>query len=115
MFGAPGDGIALDEAFQLFRPAWMLQLAKRLRLNLSNTFAGDLEVLTHLLKGMVAFLTDPETHAQDFLLTWSERLQNLSRLLLQIGTNGGVHRRHSVLVLDKVAQVRVAFLTDRRF
>lgn len=83
----------------------MLQLAQSLGFDLSDSFARNFEILTHLFQGVVALFTDPETHAQNFLLTRCQRLENLSRLLLQVGAYCSVYWGYCVLILDEVSEV----------
>src|SRR6476620_3977769 len=55
---------ALDETAELFAPARMAQLPESLGFNLSDAFAGDLEVLADLFQRVISRLTDAETFAQ---------------------------------------------------
>ena len=46
----------------------MTQLPERLRLDLADPLPGHLEVLAHLLEGVIGFLADPEPHPENPLL-----------------------------------------------
>ena len=45
------------------------KLAKRLSLDLTNTFAGDGEMLAHLFERVLAPILQAEAHLDDFLFT----------------------------------------------
>ena len=75
------SGLRLDEALQLLRAARVAELAERLRLDLADALAGDLEVLTDLFEGVVALLADAEAHPEHLLLARRQRLQDLPGLL----------------------------------
>src|SRR6185312_5334612 len=63
---APGRS-AFDEALEALAARGMPQLAQGLGLDLADALARDLEVLAHLLEGVVGLLADAEAHAQDLL------------------------------------------------
>jgi hypothetical protein len=65
------------KALELLGAARVPQLAQRLRLDLADALAGDLEVLAHLFERVVALLADAEAHAEDLLLARRQRLQHL--------------------------------------
>ena len=76
--------LALHEALQLLAAGRVAELAQGLGLDLTDALAGDVELLPHLLQGVVAAVADPEAEAQDSLLARRQRLQDLFRLSLQI-------------------------------
>src|SRR6476646_1879742 len=92
----------------------MAQLAERLRLDLADTLARDLEVLADLFERVVALLADAEAHAQDLLLARRERLQHLPRLFGEVHVDDRLGRRDDALVLDEVAEMRIFLLADGR-
>ena len=51
----------------------MTQLTQRLGLNLTNTLAGDVEVLTDLFQGVIGLAADAKAHAQHALFARGER------------------------------------------
>jgi len=61
--------LGFDKTFQLLRPAGMSQFPQCLGLNLSNSFPGDIEILSHFFQGMVILLPDAKSHPQDFLFS----------------------------------------------
>src|SRR5512132_1182570 len=73
--------LSFHEGPQPLAPAGVAQLPKRLRLDLADPLPGHLEVLAHLLQGMVGFLADPEPHPENPLLARREASKNLVHLL----------------------------------
>src|SRR5262245_56650338 len=107
------DESAFDEGLQTLRAGRMTQLAKSLGLDLTDTFARDLEVLTDLFERVVGLLADAEAHAEDLLLTRRQRGEHAARLLREVHGDDRLRRRHRGLVLDEVAEMRILFLADR--
>src|SRR5690606_12138760 len=103
----------LDERLEALAARRVTQLAQRLRLDLADALAGDLEVLTDLLEGVVGLLADAEAHAEHLLLARRERGEDLARLIGQVHRDHALARRDDALVLDEVAEVRVFLLADR--
>src|ERR1700755_1815267 len=103
----------LDERSQLLAAARVAQLAQRLGFDLTNTLAGDLEVLADLFEGVVALLADAEAHPQDLLFARRQRLEHAPGLILEVVVDHGLHRGHDRLVLDEVAKVAVLLFADR--
>src|SRR5947207_11338910 len=87
------DELRVDERLELLRTARVPQLAQRLGFDLADALAGDLEVLTHFLEGVVALFADAEAHAQDLLFARRERLQHFSRLLGEVHVDDRLGRR----------------------
>ena len=54
----------------------MLQLSQGLRLNLSDSFAGDGQMPAHFFKGMVSIHANPESHPDDLFLFGGQCLQD---------------------------------------
>ena len=60
----------------------MPELSQCLRLDLTDTFAGDRKMLADLFERVLgASVAEAETHLDDLFLTRSERCQNLIRYL----------------------------------
>src|SRR5271154_1262697 len=93
----------------------MAQLAQRLGLDLSNAFAGDLEALPYLFQSVFGAVFEAEAHLDDALFSRSQSPKHLRGVLLQVDADDGVGRRDGLAVFDEVAEVRIFFLTDRRF
>src|SRR5574342_614837 len=104
--------LVLHEALEPLGARGVAQLAQRLGLDLADALAGHLEVLPHLLQGVIGLLADAEAHAQHLLLARGERGQHLPRLLGQVHVDDGVGGADDGLVLDEVAQVAVLLLAD---
>ena len=63
----PGRSLLVEERPHLPRPRRMLQLAKRLCLNLPDAFAGDAELLADLFQRVIGVHADAEAHAEHAL------------------------------------------------
>src|SRR5262245_58831649 len=103
-----------EEAPELLGARRMAQLAERLRLDLADALAGDGEVLSHLLEGVLAAVGQPEAEAEDLFLPRRQRVQHLVGLLAQGEADHALDGRAHLLVLDEVAEVAVLLLADRR-
>ena len=93
----------------------MTEFTQSLCLDLTDTFTGDIELFADLFKGtaLTVFQTEPER--KDFRFTRSQRLEDSAELFFKQGMACSVDRRRSVIIGDKVTEVAVFFLTDRRF
>src|SRR5215470_9200476 len=74
-------GSAVVEAAEVPRPGEVAQLPKRLRLDLPDALAGDVEPRPDLLERMVRPLADPEPEPEDLLLPGGERRQDPAGLV----------------------------------
>src|SRR5262245_43431606 len=93
----------------------MLELAQRLRLDLSDTLTRARELLTTLFQRVVGSQDGTETQAQYARFTRHEGRQNARRALSQIALDGGLERNHRIAVWDEVAEMAVLLVADRRF
>src|SRR5262245_12314693 len=93
----------------------MPQLRKRLRLNLPDALAGDIEMFPHLFeRALFAGLIESEAHLDDFLFARRQRRQNILGQLAQIVRDrrfGGIRRPS---ILDEARDRRFAVIADRR-
>src|SRR5437879_4963609 len=105
----------LQEAPELLRARRMTELAQGLGLDLSNPLARDGEVLPDLFQRVLAAVGEAEAQPQHLLLARRERVEDLVRLLAQREADDRLHGRHDLLVLYKIAQVAVLFLSNRCF
>src|SRR5437867_582142 len=108
-------GLGFEEAPELLRARRVPELTQRLGLDLSDALAGDREVLPDLLQGVLAAVGEAEAEPQDLLLARGERVEDLVRLLAEREADDRLDWRHDLLVLYKIAQMAVFFLSDRRF
>ena len=60
----------LDKASERSRPAWMLELADCLGLDLSNPLARHRKLLAYFLQRVVAIHTETKAHTYNSLLAW---------------------------------------------
>src|SRR5262249_54914077 len=107
------NALVIQEAAQLARPAGMLELTQRLRLDLADALAGHRELLADFFQRVVGVHADAETHAQHALFARRERSEHARRGLAQVRLDGGVDRQDRVLVLDEIAEMRILFVADR--
>src|ERR1035437_7356028 len=99
---------------ELPRARRVAQLAPRLRLNLADAFAGDVDLLANSSQGAGTAVLQPEAELQDAPLATGQRVQNRLHLLLQELMGSGFRRGKGAPVLDEVAEMRVLFLADSR-
>ena len=78
----------------------MLQLPKRLGLDLADALAGDQQLLANFFQRVVGIHADAEAHAQHALFTRGKRGKHAGRCLAQVRLDGGIDRQGRVRVLD---------------
>jgi hypothetical protein len=93
----------------------MAQLAQRLGFDLPDTFARDLEALTHFFQGMLGTIFQAEAHLDHALFTRGQSTQHLRRVFLQVHADDCFGRRNRLAIFNEVAQVRIFFLANRSF
>src|ERR1700735_511929 len=79
----------VQEAAQLPATARGLQLAQRLRFDLTDTFARHVELLTNLFQRVIGIHTDTKTHTQHPFLARRERCQHTRCRLAQVCLDRG--------------------------
>src|SRR5438477_10202708 len=104
----------LQVVLELPRPARVPQLAERLRLDLPDALAGDVELAPDLFEGASATVLETEPQLEDATLAAGEALEHALDLLLQEFVRRGVGRCEGLVVGDEVPEVRVLFFADRR-
>src|ERR1051326_6407933 len=82
--GVRGRASGVEEGAQFARAAGVLELAQRLRLDLTDTLAGHRELLADLFQCVVGVHADAEAHAQHPLLASGQGRQDARRRLAQI-------------------------------
>src|SRR3990172_1025814 len=103
------------ETLELFAPARMAKFSEGLCLYLTDALARHVEFLPHLFQGVVGMLPDAEPPAKHFFLAVRQGVQHPADLLVQVFPYRRVEGGRDLLVLDKIAEVAVLFLADRRF
>src|SRR3990167_10808640 len=96
-----------QEAFKLLTPHGMLQLAKRLGLDLPNAFSRDLEDPSHLFQGVRIPITQSIPQPHDLSLAVGERFEQPFDLVTQNAIArvlDGIIRRH---ILNELAETKV--------
>ena len=103
-----------QKVLQLFAAARMAQLAQRLRLNLTDTLTRYAKVLAHFLQGAAATVLQAKAQLKHTFFARGQGLQNLVQLLTQQRKASSISRRRRIMVLNKIAKMRILFLTNRR-
>src|SRR5690242_7531500 len=80
-----GASSVVEETAQLSAAAWVLQFAERLRLDLTDALARNIELLADLLKRVIGVHTYPESHSQHPLFTRRQTGEHTRGRLPQIG------------------------------
>src|SRR5690242_1498311 len=91
------------------------QLAQHARLDLADTLAGDAELAPDLFKRAILPIAKSIAQLDDPPLALGQFLQHHLELLAQNMLRRAIDWRRADLILDKVAQYRVALGADRRF
>src|SRR6185369_15945497 len=109
------DGLARGSALlqivlQLAAPARVAELAERLRLDLANPLASDVELLAHFLERPRPAVLQPEPELEHAPLATGQRVEHRLHLLLEELVRGRLGRGQRATVLDEVAKVRILFL-----
>ena len=91
------------------------QLAQRLRFDLADALARDVEFLADFFERVLALAADPETQPDHLLLFGRKRLQDVGGLVANVGVDHRIHRRAYPAVFNQIAQRRFAIAADRRF
>ncbi|AEW75283.1 hypothetical protein EcWSU1_03855 [Enterobacter ludwigii] len=107
-----GWRLIVQEATQYFRAAWMAQFTQRLRFDLTDTFAGNVELFTHFFQRMVGVHIDTETHTQHFCFTGGQASQNVVCCSTQALGRRRVQRQLEGGILDEITQMRIFIITD---
>src|SRR5437588_2146117 len=91
------------------------QLAERLRLDLPNALARDVELLADLFEGSAAAVLEPEAQAQHLAFTLGKGVEHVLHGLAQHLVGGSIRRGLSELVRDEVTEIAILFLANWRF
>src|SRR5687768_17992661 len=105
---------SLQVVLELPAPAGVTQLPQRLRLDLTDALARDIELAADLFERPRAAVLQTEAQLQHATLATGEALEHALDLLLQQLVRRRVRWRECLVVGDEVAEVAVLFLADRR-
>ena len=92
----------------------MAELGERLGLDLTDTFAGDAELLTDFLERLGSSAVEAETQPHDLLLAVGQLSEHLGHGVVQHHPRRRVGRAVDRLVLDEVTEVGLVLVADRR-
>ena len=104
-----------QEILELLAAGRMPELAQRFRFDLPDALARDVELLSDLLQRARLAVIQAKAQAKHLFLARGERIEHLHQLLFEQRKSSHLRRRGRVVVRDKVAQVAVLLLADRRF
>ena len=90
----------------------MAQLTQGLGFDLTNALTGEGEALPNLVQRVLRTVFQTEAHPDDLLLTRGEGAQHVRGLLLQVHVDNGLGGGDRGTVLDQLAEVGIALLTD---
>src|SRR6185437_8340499 len=88
------------------------KLAKRLRFNLADTLAGDIEFLTDFFEGMFTFTPDAEPKPDNLFFFRGKRFQNIRGLVTNVGIDDGIDGRADPAIFNQIAQRRFSIPAD---
>ena len=87
----------------------MAKFAQSFCLDLPDSLAGHVEVLSDLFQSVVRLLADAEPHPQHLLLARGQGCQDLAGLFGEVVVDHGFRWVQRTLVFDEVSQVAVFF------
>ena len=102
--GAGSIELAFEHALELAHARRVTHLAERLRFDLTDTFAGDLEVAADFFERALDAVEEAEAEDEDFLLAFGEGAQDEVDLLAEEAGGGRVGGVLRGLVLDEVTE-----------
>src|SRR5258706_9143021 len=101
------SAFAFEEAAQLLGARGMAELPQRLRLDLADALARDVELLADFLERVVGVHLDAEAHSQHLRLAWRQRIEDVLAHVAQRCIDRGVRGRDRRLVFDEIAKMRI--------
>src|ERR1700674_859642 len=97
------------------RPYRRAKLAQGFSFDLADALTSDIELLTDFFQRMLALAADAEAQTNHLLFFRRQRLQDIGRLIADIGVDYGIYRRSHPAVFNQIAQGGLAIAADRRF
>src|SRR4029077_832321 len=99
---SPPSANCLQKRFQLLGPRRVAELPERLRLDLSDPLAGDVEGAADLFQGVLRAVADAKPHLQDLLFPRRQGLQDPAGLILEIRGEGRLQGRKKLRRLAEI-------------
>src|SRR6266702_6202508 len=98
---------------QLTAAAGMAQLTQSLGLNLANALTSDVKLFANLFQSAAATIIEAKAQLQNLALTLGQTIEHILHLLFEELIAGCIGGSQCSMVLDKVTQVAIVFLTNR--
>src|SRR6187397_1819365 len=95
----------IEESPQSAAAAWVPQLSKRFRFDLTNAFARHREVMSDLFEGLFGAVFQAESHLDNTLFARGQCIDNLFAHFFEVDVNDRVCRRNNATVLNEVAKM----------
>src|SRR5712692_235312 len=96
------------------RPFRRAKLPQSFSLDLADALTSDSELLTDFFQRMLALAADAEAQTNHLLFLRREGLQDIGRLIADVGVDYGIYRRSHPAVFDQIAQGGLAVAAHRR-
>ena len=93
----------------------LFQLRKRFPFDLTDAFAGHIEVFSHFLESPCLAVFQPEAQLEHLSFSFRQSGQKFFDLLAEKDAAGGIIRRDGFMVFDEISQMGIFLFTDRRF
>src|SRR5215472_4152487 len=100
----------VEEGSEYPRSARVLQLAKRLGLDLADALASDRERVAYFLQRMVAGHSEAEPHANNALLAGGEGCQDFGDRIAQARLDHRIDRLDRIFIFNKVAKAGILLI-----
>src|SRR5690606_10064365 len=97
--------LRIQKASQLARAGRVFELTQGFGFDLTDTFAGDRELLSDFFQRVIRVHADTETHAQNAFFAGGEGGHDAVDRLAQVLVDCSIQRLDRGFVLDKVAQL----------
>src|SRR4051812_17499658 len=91
------------------------ELPQRLGLNLTDTLAGDVELLADFFERVLALAADAEAEPDHLLLLRRKRLQDVRGFVAYVRVDNRIDRRTYPAILDQIAESRLTITTHGSF
>ena len=92
----------------------MAQFAQGFGFDLAHAFTRDVELLAHIFQRARDAIFQAKAHDQHFALALIQPFQDFIHVLFEQVAAGAIHWPRHTVIFDKVAQIAVFFVADRR-